>query len=86
MKRTVRLRERELRNMIAESVKRAINENLSDTIMTDGSGTYDGIPVTEIYFDNGRVCCVDEEGAVGYLTDLDDFSEEEVWNILKSRR
>lgn len=85
MKQTIKLRESELRRMISESVRRILKENVSDVIMTDGSATYDGCPIKELYF-NGRICCVDEEGAIGFLLDKGDFSEEEVWRILKSIR
>ena len=87
MKKLIRLTEQDLHKIVNESVKRIINENNNyDSVMTDGSATYDGCPITEIYYDGGRICCADEEGAIGFLLNPNDFSEEEVWRILKSIR
>ena len=94
MKRTIRLRESELKRIISESVKRSINEwyndGSSEQIDLDGSASTDDGENGEIYaanmwFDNNTIVVrwVDDNGAES-TSDLLADNPSMIWEILKS--
>jgi hypothetical protein len=94
MKRTIKLRESELRRMISESVRKSINEwyndGPSEQIDLDCSAsTNDGengeIHAANLWFDNNTIVVrwVDENGAES-TSDLLADNPSMIWEILKS--
>ena len=94
MKRTIRLRESELRRMISETVKRSINEwyndgqseqiNLNCTVTTN-DGENGEIHATNLWFDNNTIVVrwIDENGADS-TSDLLADNPSMIWEVLKS--
>lgn len=89
MKRTIRLRESELRNVIAESVKRVLRENNTESIeiytnVSKNDGNNGDVYPTDLWFRNGSIIVrwAGDNGA-DITSDLLTEDPSMIWEILK---
>ena len=81
MKQTIKLRESELKRMIAESVKRVLNESRKDryVLVYDGEEDYNGFSTSNLNAAINAAIQDYEEGGYSTIEILDSLSDRIVW-------